>query len=335
LQQHVLVLPTRRIACYKAGLFCLMAQATTNLYMGDYAAAQQGYEQALPIACTLGYRAGEAQAQRWLGEVLRLQGAYSHAQTLLVNAANTAHEIGVWYDAAWALATLVRLHSQLGDPDGAYAWRAQLLQLMDGVQLAPDGNAQGLLACAIHALYTGEHQQALAAAEQGWQLAERFDVPTNRADAAVILGHARAGMNQLDTAATAYEQAVTWYMKLGNAPLTSEPRAGLAQLALAKGDLPQALAHVEAILPVVAELPYARAHTPFFAYMTCYHVLEANHDPRAATVLETAQRLLQEYAAQIPNTALRRSFLQNVAAHRDLLRAGTRAAAVPVPSPTA
>jgi hypothetical protein len=48
-------------------------------------------------------------------------------------------------------------------------------------------------------------------------------------------------------------------------------------------------------------------------------------------VLQTAQRVLQEYAAQIPNTTLRRSFLENVATHRELLRAGTGAAAVLVP----
>jgi hypothetical protein len=61
-------------------------------------------------------------------------------------------------------------------------------------------------------------------------------------------------------------------------------------------------------------------------------VLEAIEDSRAATVLQTAQRLLQEYAEQIPNTTQRRSFLENVATHRDLLRAGMGAAVVPVPS---
>jgi len=93
--------------------------------------------------------------------------------------------------------------------------------------------------------------------------------------------------------------------------------------------------HVEALVSALtADAPVVVDEVGEIA-LICYRVLEANHDPRAATVLETAQRVLQEYAAQIPNTALRRSFLDNVATHRELLRADTGAAAVALPSPSA
>ena len=55
----------------------------------------------------------------------------------------------------------------------------------------------------------------------------------------------------------------------------------------------------------------------------CYRVLDAVHDPRAATVLQTGQRLLHEYADSISDDALRRSFLENVPTHRELQQAGT------------
>jgi tetratricopeptide (TPR) repeat protein len=199
---------------------------------------------------------------------------------------------------------------------------------MAEVELTPDCQAAILRARAVVALDIGDHQQALADAEQGSQLSEEFDIPTYRADAAVILGHARASLNQLADAATAYQQAVTWYMKLGNAPLASEPQAGLAELALAQGDPVRAQTLVEAILPVLDEHPCACVRTPFYAYLVCYRVLKANRDPRSITVLQTAQQRLQECASRIADDELRRSFLDNVATHRDLLRAGTGTAAI-------
>ena len=50
----------------------------------------------------------------------------------------------------------------------------------------------------------------------------------------------------------------------------------------------------------------------------CYRVLRANGDPRAAEILALGHRLLQEQAGRIPDEALRRSFLENVAENREL-----------------
>ena len=49
-----------------------------------------------------------------------------------------------------------------------------------------------------------------------------------------------------------------------------------------------------------------------------YRVLDANHDPHAASVLQTAHQLLMDYADHITDETLRRSFLENVATHREL-----------------
>jgi tetratricopeptide (TPR) repeat protein len=244
-----------------------------------------------------------------------------------------AHEIGVAYDEAWALATLVRLHSQLGDTGGAGARLEQLLQLMAEVELTADCQAAILRARAVYALNIGDDQQALADAERAWQISEQSDIPNYRADAAIILGDARARIHQPDLAAAAYQQAVAWYNKIGNVTLLSEPQAGLAQLALAQGERAWAQTLVETLLPQLAEHPRARVHTPFYAYLVCYRVLEANHDRRSITVLQTAQQRLQECARTIADDALRRSFLENVAAHRAILEAaGTAHTLAPQPS---
>jgi tetratricopeptide (TPR) repeat protein len=319
----------------RAELFSLASLAMIDFYMGDDLSARQRYEQVLPLARALSDPWAEMRVQRELSEVLRVQGAYAQADTVLKRVVSTARELGIVYEEILALAALVRLHCQLGDTGGAASWREQLVQRMGGTGVTRDCQAEALRACAVYALNSGDDQQALADAEHAWEIAEQVDIPNFRADSAVIPGHARARMAQPDLAAAAYQQAVAWYSKIGNAAMVSEPQAGLVQLALAQGDRVRAQTLVETMLPVLAERPQARVRTPFYAYLICYDVLEAVQDSRAATVLQTAQRLLQEYAEQIPNTALRRSFLENVATHRELLRAGTGAAAVPVPSAAA
>ena len=58
---------------------------------------------------------------------------------------------------------------------------------------------------------------------------------------------------------------------------------------------------------------------PFRIFLSCYHVLCANEDPRASALLRTAYDLLQEQAARIHDPELRRSFLENVVAHREIV----------------
>ena len=53
--------------------------------------------------------------------------------------------------------------------------------------------------------------------------------------------------------------------------------------------------------------------------MTCYRVLMAIHDPRAADIVEEAYTLLQEWVAASPDAATRRMFVDNVPYHRELV----------------
>jgi hypothetical protein len=64
---------------------------------------------------------------------------------------------------------------------------------------------------------------------------------------------------------------------------------------------------------------------PFRIRLTCYQVLRANDDDRAEEVLRTAHQLLQERAARIEDERLRRSFLEKVPWHRELVKEGERA----------
>jgi tetratricopeptide (TPR) repeat protein len=132
-------------------------------------------------------------------------------------------------------------------------------------------------------------------------------------DSALALGHALAGLGDGEGASAAYRQS-----GFLNPPM--EALAGLARLALAGGEPSQARVHVDEILEHLEAHSLDGTYEPFRIYWTCYRVLKAHGDAGAAEVLRTACRLLKERAAGIEDDGLRHSFLEEVPAHRKLLR---------------
>ena len=72
-----------------------------------------------------------------------------------------------------------------------------------------------------------------------------------------------------------------------------------------------------------APLPGPGSSSPIVAggriYLTCYQVLHAVHDERAAALLTMGYTILQERAAKITSEALRRSYL-HIAVHAEVCR---------------
>jgi hypothetical protein len=178
-----------------------------------------------------------------------------------------------------------------------------------------------LLAHAVYAHCLDENEQALVAAEAAWEIVEQFDVPTNRADAAVVVAHIRSALQHFSAATAAYTQAINLYNTLGNTPLACEAQVGLAALALAQGDNSQALSFVETLLPILNNGAGASVYTPFYADLICYRVLAATADPRTVPVLRAAQARLQQTAEKLQIETLRHSFLEDVDIHRALQQA--------------
>jgi hypothetical protein len=99
-----------------------------------------------------------------------------------------------------------------------------------------------------------------------------------------------------------------------------EPLAGLAAVSLRQGDQTQARAYIQQVLNHLARGNLNGADDPFRVYLTCYQVLAAVADPQAATILQQARQQLQDRAAKLPSETLRRSFLEHIPAHRELMR---------------
>src|SRR5690606_18921295 len=105
-------------------------------------------------------------AQDGLGISARLRGDYTIALALLEAAAATAAEIGSSYNEALLLASLIRLHCQLGNQTVATQRYEQLIQLLARTKLPRECQLAAWLAAALKAHDTGDAQSALQYAEQ-------------------------------------------------------------------------------------------------------------------------------------------------------------------------
>ena len=195
----------------------------------------------------------------------------------------------------------------------------QPLALKPGDQIGL-GRMVVLVFLAEYCLALGEYRAGLAYAREAHSVGKRIGGTQIQATALTAQGAILTAMQQFAHATAAFQQAFG-LRKRFILPITAVlPLAGLARVCLAQEDRAQALSHVEAILENVGT-PSRLRHLwePFPVYLIVYRVLHANGDRRAGEVLETAHRLLLAQAAKIGSEDLRRAYLENVAAHRELV----------------
>jgi tetratricopeptide (TPR) repeat protein len=327
---------------------------------GDYVGARGSHERALHLFREIGDRQGEAMSLTNLGLVSWNQGKYAEAEAYYEQVLRTCHEMGDLYNLGLALNNLGVITADQGGYASAQAYYEQALHICRVTgDRHTESLTLSNLGCICD--YLGDYASARSFHEQSLHICRDIgdrrgegialaisgllfhhldDDKTahnycqhallvlrelgNRrlqGQAQTYLGHALASLGYLTEAATAYQQALELLREIGEHNLATEPLAGLARVSMAQGDLPQAQAQIEEILKHLESNTLAGTEEPFLVYLTCCRVLQAGRDPRAEEVLVTAYRLLQERAARITDEKLRHSFLENVAAHRELIAA--------------
>ncbi len=135
------------------------------------------------------------------------------------------------------------------------------------------------------------------------------------------LGDALAGLNKWDAAAEAYLEAMKVFEEFGAEWGIAGSRSGLARVALAQGDVDEAVGFVDVVLDFLERSEGLVFNETFReGYLTCAQVLGAAGDPRAREVLEKGYAELQERAEKITDEALWHSFLENVPYNRELVK---------------
>ena len=131
----------------------------------------------------------------------------------------------------------------------------------------------------------------------------------------------------LTRAQTQLEQAIDIEQGLGVGALSLHLLLSRAELALAQGRPTDAFKEVTSILPRVQDEPGQIENL-----LSCYKVLQAVEDPQAIEVLKSALDQLMERAAKISDEETRRSFLQGVADHKEIIREWERLQEVQKPT---
>ncbi len=295
---------------------CMYYLGETACHARDYTSARAYLEQAQSIQLSIGDYHALGLVELKLGETLRMLGDYDGASELFKRALAILGEVGS-VDELSALAFLSRLELYLGDAASARRRLASLDEKIESVR-SPKIQSYALFTRALLSLHLGEPGPARAHAEQARQLAQelgnRYDVTATL----IVSGHAAAAAAYMSEARESYRQAACLSQELAAPTLAAEAHAGLANVASYEGDVAAARTHAEAIIEILTMQRRAGLDEPFISYLACCRVLCAHQHPRAVEILAQGHALLLEYADHIADAELRRSFLVNVAEHREL-----------------
>ncbi|MFN8460034.1 MAG: tetratricopeptide repeat protein, partial [Anaerolineae bacterium] len=292
-------------------------------HLGDYRRATLYNEQALIIYRELGHRSGEAEALNNLGVHADQQAAYDLARAYYQQALTIQQEIGNIRGEAGTLGNLGLVCFHGGDYPAAEVHYTQALHIFSEIG---DRLNEGLIRTNLGLLWHhwGDDEAARRYSQEALMIAQEVGNRNGQSFALTNLGHALTGLGHLTEAAEVYRQALAIRRELEQPNLAMETVAGLARVTLGQGNLPQSLAYIEQILNHLESHTLEGAEHPFQVYLTCYQVLLANQDARTTSFLTLAYRLLQEQAIKISDEAQRRSFLEQVTAHRELVEAFER-----------
>lgn len=240
------------------------------------------YEQSLTLAIQLGYKTGEAEAARLLGDSLQGFGLYSQAWEALERSlavAEYAAESTYVYAYGWTCMAEILLKTG-GDLAEADRLSRQAFEITDpklGIELA------------------------------GW-------VFHTRARVLSCLGQDQQALDLLF-------QALEYRRQLGQIERLLPTLADIGLIYLKRGDLTAARQQVDEILQWFAR-PDAERFENLFARLACYQILSAvGETDLAVQTLRHAALTLQKYSDQIQSEQIRRAFLEAVPHHRQIREA--------------
>ena len=227
---------------YKRNIDALHLLGAVSSGRGRLGAARDYFERALSLARSKGDRLFEAMQLHNVAEVEFRVGRYAVARKHFESSLRACVEVGVKKVRVHVLAMLARTDIDTGDPSGALGWLDQTPTLLQELQ-----------------------NPALEA----WLLA--------------IRGDAYALLGQTADAAQAYRTSLSKREGVEHAdiaPETAQPIAGLAELALARGDIDEALRYAQRIEALAAMQGSDVAAT--YELLTCFHVRTAAGESAAA-----------------------------------------------------
>jgi class 3 adenylate cyclase/tetratricopeptide (TPR) repeat protein len=280
-----------------------------------YLQAQQAFQR-------IGERWGMSYVLNNLGVLACEQKMFGEAIAYYQQALRAFQDIGDHLGVARADLNLGNNFFYLGDYDVAPDYWAQASHTFRALE-RPLGEARVLDMLGLLATTRGDFTAALAYAQQALALAQTAHSAVDEAAMHLHQAHALSGLGRWAEAQQAYAHALNIRRSLKQPNLAMEALAGLARVALARGDVAQAQGYVLEIMQHLAThapaaapaLALAGTDDAFGILLTCSRALPTQS--QAQTLLAHAHAQLQQYAAQFAEPR-QQLFLNNVPSHRAL-----------------
>lgn len=282
---------------------------------GQLEMANQYYGQSLPLYERLKDKQGESAVYNNLSVVAISQGNIEQALTSLEKARQIDEAVGDREGLARILTNLSSMHMDLGAFDVAQGYAREGLDLCREIDV-PFGECFNLSNLSQTAHFLGDDVQAELASQEALTLADKIGSQFLRGLVLKDRGFVLVNQQKLAEAEAAYEASLDC---LAHAEQVLESRAGLAWLALNRGDKTAVQTH---LAPIVTHLQEGQTldgtSRPFYVLLLTYKVLSWLEDAYAETVLAMAYGRLASWANQITDDQRRDSFLDSVAVNQEI-----------------
>lgn len=166
-----------------------------------------------------------------------------------------------------------------------------------------------------------QNREAETSIYKALDIAKVIDVESTERFAYLHLGNILTSLGNYDKARDCYSKCLKMTNTMGQTYLIPEIQAGQARVSMLEGKLDEAVIYVEKILDYLKEHNLDGTDEPMRIYLTCYQVLDAVDDPRADELITQAQSILMARADRITDDVMRKSYLENVEANKEILQA--------------
>lgn len=291
--------------------------------------AREYHERGLALAQAVGDQQGEADCLYNLGIVHSDLRDFLVARDYCQRALVVCEAQGNQQNRARLLTTLGNIYSYMGNKTAEQNHQEQALAIYRAI-----GNRRGVAIVLYNlSLYyhgQGEGERARRCCEEALATGRALGERRLEAYTLTYLGlllerlyrPEPATKNDLEVARSYYAQALAIRREINQPALAIDSLAGLVRVALTQGDLPEALRWTEEILEWIVQNGIDGIGDVILVYQTAYRVfLVAEQRERAKAAITNAYDVLMEWADRLPDKEARRSMLEDVWPHGEVIAA--------------
>lgn len=287
---------------------------------GNHSAAVACYRAMLPLAIEINDQYQERLLVNNLGVVALATGKWDEAQFCLERNLFLSEQSGNQTKHTYALMNHALLLNALGLYDEA---RQELLQ---GLHIARTTNHRQsevyiLQFLSLTDFFSGRARTGVNYAKEALALIEEHNYRGLKAATLSFLGHNYLAMDQIEHACRYYKESIKLWQAMNNQLEIGTAYIGCAYTLLRMGQLTEALQYAELAIAMLDTILENNAPDAMWVVVGCYFVLQAANDERQHAILRRGYQQLQKQAERISGLKIRKAFLNNIYAHRLVVRA--------------